>query len=69
VSAFPPPTPAAVAALLQSQGIALAPGRAEKICAALAPLIERAGADAALAGFESEPGTYLTVVEAVKSRG
>jgi hypothetical protein len=69
VSAFPPPTPAAVAALLESQRIALAPGRAEKICAALAPLIDRVGADAALASFESEPGTYLRVVEAVKRDG
>lgn len=38
---------AAVGAALQAQGIAVAPGRAERLAAALAPLIEASARDQA----------------------
>jgi hypothetical protein len=36
---------AAVAALLQAHGIAVAPGRAERLAAALMPLLDKSGRD------------------------
>jgi hypothetical protein len=52
--------------LLQSHGVVLAPGRAQKIRAALEPILAASGADAQRAQFELEPATYLAVVEAAK---
>jgi hypothetical protein len=52
--------------LVQSQGVTLAPGRAEKIRAVLAPILAVSGADAQRAPFELEPATYLTALEATK---
>jgi hypothetical protein len=69
VSATPESSAAAVAALLAAQGISLAAGRADKISAGLAPLLAAVRKEANLAAFETEPASYLAVVEAVKSHG
>jgi hypothetical protein len=65
VSEFTGLSAAGVAASLQAQGIALAPGRAEKIAAALAPSIEKSAADARNVVTEAD---YLSVVQATQWR-
>jgi hypothetical protein len=54
---------AAIAALLRLHGIAAAPGRAEKLAAALAPMLARSAGD-----DEEAAPDYAAVVEALRWR-
>ncbi len=58
-----PLTAAAVADALAAQGIAIAPGRAERIARALAPTVEAVAADAASLPFDLEPPAFAAALE------
>jgi hypothetical protein len=58
-----PLTPAAVADALAAQGIAIAPGRAERIAKGLAPAIEAVGAEALALPFDLEAPGFAAALE------
>jgi len=63
-----PITPAYVAAALAAQGVALAPGRAERIARALAPTVASVVADAAELPFDLESPAFAPVLRRCSRR-
>jgi hypothetical protein len=57
-----------IEAILASQDIRLAPGRAQRLALALNPLLAASAADASALAFDQEPAAYFLALARAKSR-